>query len=279
MPAVLDSIEVDNFKSYKGQYTIGPLKTFTAVIGPNGSGKSNFMDAISFVMGEKTSSLRVKRLSDLIHGASINKPVARTAAVTAVFRMEDGSMKRFTRTVEGTSSGYRINREVVTTQKYMEDLESIGINVKAKNFLVFQGAVESIAMKNPKERTVLSGAVKAEYDRLKTEMLKAEEETNYTYLKKRGVVAERKEAKLEKDEAEKYQRLKEELIVHNGVIAEEPLAMCEAFKDFFSVFMKPMEVFVPSRYDHLGDGVAYEFTPEEVLEKLRNLDKKKGLGP
>lgn len=41
------------------------------------SGKSNFMDAISFVMGEKTSSLRVKRLSDLIHGASINKPVAK----------------------------------------------------------------------------------------------------------------------------------------------------------------------------------------------------------
>lgn len=38
MPAVLISIEVDNFKSYKGQYTIGPLKTFTAVIGPNGSG-------------------------------------------------------------------------------------------------------------------------------------------------------------------------------------------------------------------------------------------------
>lgn len=40
-------------------------------------GKSNFMDAVSFVMGEKTSMLRVKRLSDLIHGASINKPVSR----------------------------------------------------------------------------------------------------------------------------------------------------------------------------------------------------------
>lgn len=35
------------------------------------------MDAVSFVMGEKTSLLRVKRLSDLIHGASINKPVSR----------------------------------------------------------------------------------------------------------------------------------------------------------------------------------------------------------
>lgn len=40
-------------------------------------GKSNFMDAVSFVMGEKTSLLRVKRLSDLIHGASINKPVSK----------------------------------------------------------------------------------------------------------------------------------------------------------------------------------------------------------
>ncbi|XP_075230606.1 structural maintenance of chromosomes protein 1A-like [Lycorma delicatula] len=218
MPPVLHSIEVDNFKSYKGKFTIGPLKTFTSVIGPNGSGKSNFMDAISFVMGEKTTSLRVKRLSDLIHGASIGQPAARSAAVTAVFLMKDGIEKRFTRTVQGTSSDYKINREPVTTQKYLSELEAIGINVKAKNFLVFQGAVESIAMKNPKERTVLfeeisgSGALKEEYDRLKAEMLKAEEDTNYSYLKKRGVVAERKEAKQEKEEAEKYQRLKDDLV-------------------------------------------------------------------
>lgn len=39
------------------------------------------MDAISFVMGEKTSSLRVKRFSELIHGASIGKPVARKYAI------------------------------------------------------------------------------------------------------------------------------------------------------------------------------------------------------
>lgn len=41
-------------------------------------GKSNFMDAISFVMGEKTQALRVKRLGDLIHGASVGQPVSRT---------------------------------------------------------------------------------------------------------------------------------------------------------------------------------------------------------
>ncbi|XP_063237395.1 structural maintenance of chromosomes protein 1A isoform X2 [Bacillus rossius redtenbacheri] len=217
MPAVLIYIEVENFKSYKGNLTIGPLKSFTAVIGPNGSGKSNFMDAVSFVMGEKTSSLRVKRLSDLIHGASIGQPVSRSASVTAVFELEDGTEKRFTRSVQGSSSDHRLNREPVSSQVYLSELEKLGINAKAKNFLVFQGAVESIAMKNPKERTALfeeisgSGALKDEYERLRAEMLKAEEETQFTYQKKKGIAAERKEAKLEKEEAEKYQRLKEDL--------------------------------------------------------------------
>ncbi|XP_076039544.1 structural maintenance of chromosomes 1 [Oratosquilla oratoria] len=217
MKAMLKFIEVDNFKSYKGEYKIGPLKSFTAVIGPNGSGKSNFMDAISFVMGEKTSSLRVKRLSDLIHGASIGQPISRQASVTAVFLLENGDHKRFTRSVSGSTSDHRINGTVVTSQQYMKELEKLGINVKGKNFLVFQGAVESIAMKNPRERTSLfeeissSGFLKEEYDRLKVEMLKAEEDTQCTYQKKKGIAAERKEAKHEKEEAERYQRLKDEL--------------------------------------------------------------------
>lgn len=31
-------IEVENFKSYKGQQIIGPFHQFTSVIGPNGAG-------------------------------------------------------------------------------------------------------------------------------------------------------------------------------------------------------------------------------------------------
>jgi len=34
----LKCIELENFKSYKGNIKIGPFKTFTAIIGPNGSG-------------------------------------------------------------------------------------------------------------------------------------------------------------------------------------------------------------------------------------------------
>jgi structural maintenance of chromosome 1 len=76
----LKYVEIDNFKSYKGHIVIGPLQKFTAIIGPNGSGlfeklflhllfnfylsgKSNLMDAVSFVLGEPTKSLRVRKLS------------------------------------------------------------------------------------------------------------------------------------------------------------------------------------------------------------------------
>uniref|UniRef100_A0A1B0D6M0 Structural maintenance of chromosomes protein n=1 Tax=Phlebotomus papatasi TaxID=29031 RepID=A0A1B0D6M0_PHLPP len=216
MSAFLEFIEMDNFKSYKGNVCIGPLKEFTAVIGPNGSGKSNFMDAISFVMGEKTSVLRVKRLSDLIHGAAIGRPVANSCSVTAKFLLSDGSRINFQRSVMGSSSDYKINGSSVNSGKYIIELEKLGINVKARNFLVFQGAVESIAMKNAKERTTLfeeisgSGALKDDYNRTKHEMQMAEEETQYTYQKKKGIAAERKEAKLEKLEADRYAKIKDE---------------------------------------------------------------------
>ncbi|EFX81156.1 hypothetical protein DAPPUDRAFT_347189, partial [Daphnia pulex] len=48
-------------------------------------GKSNFLDAVCFVMGEKSSTLRVQRHVVLIHGASINKSVTKSAKVLAIF--------------------------------------------------------------------------------------------------------------------------------------------------------------------------------------------------
>lgn len=38
MSYFLKYVEIENFKSYKGQIVIGPLQKFTAIIGPNGSG-------------------------------------------------------------------------------------------------------------------------------------------------------------------------------------------------------------------------------------------------
>ncbi|XP_075951789.1 structural maintenance of chromosomes protein 1A [Anarhichas minor] len=213
----LKLIEIENFKSYKGRQIIGPFHKFTAIIGPNGSGKSNLMDAISFVLAEKTSNLRVKTLKDLIHGAPVGKPAANRAFVSMVYQEDNGEERSFTRAIIGSSSEYRINSKVVGLPEYSEELEKLGILIKARNFLVFQGAVESIAMKNPKERTALfeeisrSGDLAQEYDRRKKEMVKAEEDTQFNYHRKKNIAAERKEAKQEKEEAERYQRLKDEV--------------------------------------------------------------------
>uniref|UniRef100_A0A672LPP7 Structural maintenance of chromosomes protein 1A n=1 Tax=Sinocyclocheilus grahami TaxID=75366 RepID=A0A672LPP7_SINGR len=214
----LKLIEIENFKSYKGRQIIGPFHKFTAIIGPNGSGKSNLMDAISFVLAEKTSNLRVKTLKDLIHGAPVGKPAANRAFVSMVYQLDSGQELSFSRFIIGSSSEYRINNKVVGLSEYSDELEKLGILIKARNFLVFQGAVESIAMKNPKERTALfeeisrSGELAQEYDRCKKEMVKAEEDTQFNYHRKKNIAAERKEAKQEKEEAERYQRLKDEVV-------------------------------------------------------------------
>jgi len=51
----------------RGHQIIGPFKNFTSVIGPNGAGKSNLMDAISFVLGVKSTQLRSSQLKDLVY--------------------------------------------------------------------------------------------------------------------------------------------------------------------------------------------------------------------
>lgn len=51
-------------------------------------------------------------------------------------------------------------------------------------------------------------------------MQKAQEEINFAYQKKKGINAERKEARLEKEEADKYARLKDDLVscyCYNGI--------------------------------------------------------------
>ncbi|XP_038636987.1 structural maintenance of chromosomes protein 1B-like isoform X1 [Scyliorhinus canicula] len=213
----LQLIQVEDFKSWRGRQLIGPFMRFNCIIGPNGSGKSNVMDAISFVMGERTASLRVKHIKDLIHGAHIGHPVSSTARVTMLYETENGEELSFTRAIIGNSSEFRLNHRTVSRVEYTNQLEKIGILLKGRNCLVFQGAVENIAMKKPKERTQLfeqvsnSGELSNEYDKKKKEMMNAEEEARFNYNKKKNVAVERKHAKHEKEEADRYQMLIEEL--------------------------------------------------------------------
>uniref|UniRef100_A0A183C7I6 NFACT-R_1 domain-containing protein n=1 Tax=Globodera pallida TaxID=36090 RepID=A0A183C7I6_GLOPA len=175
------------------------------------------MDAISFVLGERTHHLRVKRLGDLIHGASISIPESKTCCVRMIYRNADGSERIFQR----TTSEFRVGDSVVNLTQYHKALEEINIFSKARNFLVYQGAVEHIAMQNPKELTQLfeelskSSDYKEDYEMLKEEMHQAEAHAQTNLTKKRDILIELREAKQERNEARRFQTLKEELTAQN----------------------------------------------------------------
>ncbi|KAK4177484.1 putative structural maintenance of chromosomes protein [Triangularia setosa] len=207
-------LELFNFKSYKGHHTLlfGD-SYFTSIIGPNGSGKSNSMDAISFVLGIKSSHLRSSHLRDLVYRGRVMKtskiqddgtaapatnghtngvedddddgPSQRTtrndpksAWVMAVYEDDAGDEQRWKRTITSNgSSEYRINDRVVTAQQYNEALEAENILIKARNFLVFQGDVEAIAAQSPQDLTRLIEQISGSLEyKAEYERLQAEEE-------------------------------------------------------------------------------------------------------
>ncbi|GJN31482.1 hypothetical protein PR202_gb19887 [Eleusine coracana subsp. coracana] len=219
----IHQLELENFKSYKGQQTIGPLYDFTAIIGPNGAGKSNLMDAICFVLGVRSSQLRGSRLRDLVYALddSDREADGRTAFVRLVLRTGAGAGELLhlarTITVGDSRSEYSIDGCVVSWEEYDARLRSLGILVKARNFLVFQGDVESIASKNPKELTALlekisgSDELRREYDELEEQNSMAAHEAALIYQEKRTIVMERKQKKAQKEEAARHVELQRRL--------------------------------------------------------------------
>ncbi|CAG8670941.1 475_t:CDS:10, partial [Acaulospora colombiana] len=240
MPLV--RLEVFNFKSYRGLHVIGPFKNFTCIIGPNGSGKSNVMDAISFVLGVRSMYLRSNDKTDFIYrGRRLAKapdepslPVddneeldntdGTSAWVMAVYVDQKGNEIRFKRTVslEG-SSEYRLNNRVVTYKHYNEALQRENILVQAKNFLVFQGDVEAIASQSPKDLTKLierisgSAELAREYEEAKKAQEKATESSTFNFTKRRGIMAEIKQFKEQKSEADKFEKLLDERTIDNNI--------------------------------------------------------------
>lgn len=221
----LVQLEVENFKSYNGNQIIGPFDDFTCVVGPNGSGKSNLMDAVSFLVGLDSSRLRSHSLKELIYRStsandeslSLSKAGPTKGFVAGDFLCADGTMLRLKRTItsQGTSQ-YRVNEREVSYENFNQILADQNILTQARNFLVFQGDVESIAAKSPSELTKLfeqisnSSSFKAEYDELKLEMDKAMEQSSIAFNRKRTINAEIKQIQEQKEDTEKFQALIEE---------------------------------------------------------------------
>jgi len=101
----------------------------------------------------------------------------------------------------------------VKAEEYNARLAAIGVLVKARNFLVFQGDVENVASRDSRELTALieqvagSDELKKRFDELRVAKEAAEEETIAQFTKKKSMAAEKKQYKEQKDEAEQFQAL------------------------------------------------------------------------
>ena len=173
-----------------------------------------------------------------------NSPPARKASVTLVYNVSDeddldafssGDVINFQRNISATGvSSYKINNKDISYESYESTLEKIGVLVKARNFLVFQGDVESVASKTPAELTKLveqicnSNQYAEEYDTLLTQKAEAEEKAIFSLQKKKIYLTQRKEVKEQKDEAELFQ---DKLIELNGTKSEHILLQIWRIKE------------------------------------------------
>lgn len=214
----LDRLELENFKSYYGKQTVGPFDNFSCIVGPNGAGKSNMMDAISFVLGVQSKHLRSVHLKDLIYRKDPNSPPARKAQVKLFYVLSSnesignyspGSTIVFSRSILASGvSTYRLDEKDVTFEAYEKVLQSLGVLVKVRNFLVFQGDVESLASKSPMDLTryleQISGSdqYKSDYDHLFKQHQESEDVALALLQKKKLLSSQCREVKAQKDEAD-----------------------------------------------------------------------------
>ncbi|CEF70232.1 Structural maintenance of chromosomes protein 4 [Strongyloides ratti] len=159
---VISSIDVENFKSYYGRQTIGPLhKNFSAIIGPNGSGKSNVIDSLLFVFGFRASSIRSKKISSLIHSSNgkenINYCYVQINFVK-IFDIDEINFKIIPNTAfsigryayQDNSSKYCYNGKMKQYNDIKMLLKKEGIDLEHNRFLILQGEVELLALMPPK---------------------------------------------------------------------------------------------------------------------------------
>ena len=237
----IKKITSKGFKSY-GNRTVSVVmsKNFTSIVGPNGSGKSNIIDAISFVLGRlSTKSMRAVVLSDLIFTGSKKMNPAKYAEVSLYLDNAQGELPFdrkeviISRSVDTSGkSVYRINRKRETRTYVLDVLSQIGIFPEGHNIVMQGDITRFIKMSSWERRGVIeeiSGI--AEYserrERGDRELAKAEDNIARVELVLHEVQKQMERLETEKNDALRYQFLKDEIFTHKGLLYKRELSDAE----------------------------------------------------
>ena len=153
-----DKIIIHGFKSFARKTVIPLFDGFNAVIGPNGSGKSNVTDALIFVLGRNSRSMRAGRMDHVIYNGGHGKTPADYAVVELYLNNSDKTIPEMDEEIiisrkvnrHGTSY-YRLNGKMSTRGNITDILKKAGTSPDGNNFIQ-QGDVTHIIDMKPKER-------------------------------------------------------------------------------------------------------------------------------
>lgn len=190
----LQSIELENFKSFGRKTKVEFNNGFTVLSGPNGSGKSNISDAILFVLGPKSSKMiRAQKLTDLIFNGGKDRNAADHCKVSITFNNVDrfipldNDLVTFSRIVklsereDGYNSYFYINGDKAKLQDFTDLLSQARIFADGYNF-VQQGDVTNIvemtALERRKILEEIAGITKYDEEIQNAETKKKEAEEN-----------------------------------------------------------------------------------------------------
>jgi chromosome segregation protein len=222
----INKLELRGFKSFRAKTVVPFFNGMTAVIGENGSGKSNLFDAISFVMGRRSSQLRSDRLEHLIFNGGGKQGSLDGAEVVLYLDNEDGVFNQFFpdgevpevtlgRRLTRHSSTYTFMGKTCTRGMIDRVLESGSIDPDGQQ-LIAQGRITEVIKKSPVRRREIIDEVSgiAAYDDKRKKAIVELKDVKSKLNTHRVILAERRRRLVtlehERNAALEHQQLTEE---------------------------------------------------------------------
>lgn len=283
----LKSLEIRGFKSFADKTELRFKGGVTAVVGPNGSGKSNVSDSVRWVLGEQSvKNLRGGKMEDVIFsGTQFRKPLG-LAQVSLTLDNLDGTLSTDYNEVTVTrrifrsgETEYLINNQKCRLKDITELFMDTGIGKEGYS-IIGQGKIDAILSGKPEDRRALleeaAGIVK--YKARKEEAEKRLDNTDSNLVRIRDIIATYEERleplKVEKEKAEKYKFLAEELKVKEVSILVNNIDKISKDIDILSNEIEKREKSIEEKREKFK---IHKSILDELQDKIENIENKSKL--
>lgn len=195
----LAKLTLSGFKSFAETTEFRFDDPIIGIVGPNGCGKSNVVDAIKWVLGERSAkSLRGEQMLDVIFAGTSSRKAANVAEVMLTFEnplTDPATGKRELpldtelvdvgrRLYRDGTSEYLINQHKARLRDVRDLFLDTGIGADAYS-IIEQGKVDAMLLSNPQERRTIfeEAAGVAKFKARKIEALRKLERTEFNLIR------------------------------------------------------------------------------------------------